>query len=446
MKNYPKMKETSIPWLGKIPEHWEVKRLRFIFKMFTGISVTKEELKEAGIPCIGYGLIHSKYTFDLDVQRDPLPCVDEAFEFAKPLAVLKENDFVFCDTSEDVEGSGNCVQIFRLAGTKMIAGSHTVRLTPVEKMNARYLAYLFKATGWKAQVQCHVTGTKVYSISQSILKDTFSILPPLPEQQAIAAYLDKATAKIDALIAEQEKLCTLLAEKRKALISHVVTRGLDPKAKLKPSGISWLGDIPEHWEVKRLKYTIKGRLKYGANESSEIDDPCLPRYVRITDIDDKGKLKQETFRSLPMEIAKDYLLEDGDVLFARSGATSGKTSLYRLEWGTCAYAGYLIRARLEKTRIDPQFLRHFTDSGAYWQWLASSLIQATIQNVSAEKYADLALPMPTIEEQRTIAAYLDKATAKLDALAAKAEEGIALLKERRSALISEVVTGKVRVS
>ncbi|MBI3480893.1 MAG: restriction endonuclease subunit S [Nitrosomonadales bacterium] len=208
----------------------------------------------------------------------------------------------------------------------------------------------------------------------------------------------------------------------------------------KPSGSDWLPRIPAHWNSNRLRHLLSERLQYGANESAELDDPELPRYVRITDIDEHDSLRDETFRSLPEEVAKPYLLEDGDVLFARSGATSGKTFLYRSAWGRCAYAGYLIRARLEQRKLLPSFLRYFTASSNYWQWLSSSCIQATIQNVSAEKYADLWLPVPPIKEQQTITNFLDAQTAKIDTLLAKKRQLIDTLKEERSALIARAVT------
>lgn len=211
-------------------------------------------------------------------------------------------------------------------------------------------------------------------------------------------------------------------------------------ASYKPSGVKWLGDIPSHWQPKRMRFLLTQKLQYGANEAAELDDPELPRYVRITDIDEQGTLREETFRSLPVEIAKPYLLKDGDILFARSGATSGKTFLYRNSWGTCAYAGYLIRARLNQGKMLPSFLRYFTASANYWQWLSSSTIQATIQNVSAEKYADLWLTYPPIAEQQTIADFLDAQTARIDTLLANKQQFIAKLKEKRSALIARTVT------
>jgi restriction endonuclease S subunit len=256
-------------------------------------------------------------------------------------------------------------------------------------------------------------------------------------------------------VARKRTLIERLKEKRTALISRAVTRGLppdaatqaglDPHPNLKPSGIDWLGDVPEHWEVERLKFVLEAPLKYGANEAAELDDPELPRYVRITDIDEDGGLRDETFRSLPMDIAAEYLLREGDILFARSGATAGKTFLYRQRWGTCAFAGYLIRARVADKKVSPAFLRHFTDSGNYWQWISSALIQATIQNVSAERYGHLWLPLPPRAEQGAIVEYLDRKTAQIETMTAKAGAAIERLQEYRTALITAAVTGKIDV-
>ena len=210
--------------------------------------------------------------------------------------------------------------------------------------------------------------------------------------------------------------------------------------KYKPSGVEWLGDVPEKWDVKRLRRVLAESLQYGANESAELDDPDLPRYVRITDVHENGSLRPETFRSLPKDIAASFLLKDGDLLFARSGATSGKTFLYQSSWGICAYAGYLIRARMNQQKAMPAFVKYFTTSTSYWQWLSSVFIQSTIQNVSAEKYADLQLPLPSLPEQRAVTDFLDAQTARLDALLAKRRALIEKLSEKRTALISRTVT------
>lgn len=206
------------------------------------------------------------------------------------------------------------------------------------------------------------------------------------------------------------------------------------------SGVQWLGEAPSHWKVVRLKSVLAEPLKYGANEAADGDDPEQPRFVRITDIDAEGRLRDETFRSLPLEVAEPYLLSDGDLLFARSGATVGKSFIYRNSWGQCCYAGYLIRARTNGDHILSEFLYHCCQSDFYWQYVGADQIQSTIQNFSAEKYANLWLPVPPLGEQADIAAFLDRETAKIDALVEAQRRLIELLKEKRQAVISHAVT------
>ena len=214
---------------------------------------------------------------------------------------------------------------------------------------------------------------------------------------------------------------------------------MPPYPAYRPSGVEWLGEVPEHWDVKPLRRTLRESLKYGANEAAELDDPDLPRFVRITDIDDGGSLRNETFRSLPVDVAEPYLLESGDLLFARSG-TVGRTFLYDESWGACAYAGYLIRARVDPGQITPEFLLYFSASQSYASWLGMVAIQATIENVSAERYAGMPLPLPPLHEQRAIAAFLDRETERIDALVAKKRQLIERLQEYRTALITRTVT------
>ncbi len=210
--------------------------------------------------------------------------------------------------------------------------------------------------------------------------------------------------------------------------------------KYKASGVEWLGEVPAHWEVRRLKFLVSEPLKYGANEAAEIEDRSLPRFVRITDIDDSGGLRDDTFKSLPAEAAEDYLLREGDVLLARSGATVGKSFLYSSTWGTACFAGYLIRARMLTARCLAKWLSYFCATKEYWSYVDGCQSQATIQNLSAEKYANLWLPLPALSEQEKAVAFLDRETAKIDALVAEQQRLIELLKEKRQAVISHAVT------
>ena len=209
----------------------------------------------------------------------------------------------------------------------------------------------------------------------------------------------------------------------------------------KDSGIPWLGEVPEHWEIKRLKFMLSEKLKYGANESAESDEPEQPRYIRITDIDEQGNLKDDTFKSLEFEKAKDYLLNVNDILLARSGATVGKSFLYKENLKNFAcYAGYLIRARLDQKKFNANFVNYYFQSTGYWDWIKSVNIQATIQNVSAEKYNDFVLSVPTLIEQTAIAHYLDTKLGEIDALIDKQQTLLEKLAEQRTAVITHAVT------
>lgn len=191
----------------------------------------------------------------------------------------------------------------------------------------------------------------------------------------------------------------------------------------------------------KIKYLAKNPLTYGANESAEECDLSQPRYIRITDITETGLLKNDTYKSLPIDLAKPYLLSDGDILFARSGGTVGKAFLYRSDRdGDACFAGYLIRFSADCSKAYPEFIYYYTQSGEYNEWIKENTIQSTIQNVSAEKYGNLCIPILPLAQQLNIISYLDRLTAKIDVLISDKEKLIELLKEKRQSIISEAVT------
>ena len=267
-------------------------------------------------------------------------------------------------------------------------------------------------------------GTTFLELSADELTSFRIPFPVLSEQRAVSAFLDHETAKIDALVAEQEQLIALLKEKRQAVISHAVTKGLNPDAPMKDSGIDWIGEIPVHWTCTRLKFLADGPFAYGANESGDSDNPNDPRFIRITDIDDAGNLRDDTFRSLARDLAAPYYLQPGDILLARSGATVGKAYIYHGAFGDACYAGYLIRLRPKSLCTHPEFLRFYTQSVEYQKKKKMATIQATIQNVSAEKYAQFWIPLPSLTEQTRIVETLRESVGGVDVLIPGAERWI----------------------
>ncbi|MCK6612433.1 MAG: restriction endonuclease subunit S [Bacteroidia bacterium] len=208
----------------------------------------------------------------------------------------------------------------------------------------------------------------------------------------------------------------------------------------KPSGIEWIGDVPEEWEIKRLKDVLEEKLMYGANEVGDDEDESNPRYIRITDFDENGELRSDTFKSLPLNIAKDYLLKSGDILFARSGATVGKTFQFKNYNGLACFAGYLIKASPNETRITSDYLFYYTQCEAYENWKNSIFNKATIENIGADKYQFLKVTIPPKSEQLAIANYLDDQTQKIDRLIANKKAQAEKLKELRQIEINNAVT------
>jgi restriction endonuclease S subunit len=434
---YEKYKESGVPWLGKVPEHWEVAPLKYFANFYGGGTPSKENLAfwNGDIPWVSPKDMKSDFITDSEDHITPAALESSATNLIDAGAVLV------------VVRSGILKHTIPVAINKVpvTLNQDMKAIILNEKVTAEYLTYFIRGLQIALLFEWCKVGVTVESIEHEYLANSPFIIPPLAEQRAIASYLDRETARLDTLISRQERLVELSLEKRRALIGHAVTRGLDETAPRKASGIEWLGDVPAHWGVKRLKYLVSTPLQYGASEASGQLEEGDPRFIRITDIRENGTLRDDSFCSLPVEIAKSFMLEDGDLLFARSGATVGKSFMYRNEFGPACFAGYLIRANINKKKANPVFISYFTNSSFYWEWLASSSIQSTIQNVNAEKYNSLSIPLPPLSEQRAIAKYLDAETAKIDTLIAKARRAIELMREHRSALIASAVTGQMDV-
>jgi len=437
------MKDSGIEWIGKIPDNWNTPPLKSRYTFGKGLSITKADLSEEGAKIISYGQIHSKSNNGVSTRSELIRYIPWDHNNLTNTARTQPGDLIFADTSEDIQGCGNCVYI-DLDG--VYAGYHTLFLHPKYQELGRYYAYLFASDAWRAQIRERVTGVKLYSITQDILKSTLLLEPPFDEQERIVSFLDEKCRDIDRLITEKERNIILLKERRQSIIYEAVTKGLNPDAPMKDSGVEWIGQIPEKWTVWRMKHLAEEPLQYGANATGVEFDETLPRYVRITDITSERKLADDGKQSLPIETAKDYMLEDGDILLARSGATAGKSYYYENSDGACCFAGYLIRFRANNAKANSKFLYYYTLTQPYEQWTQQIFIQATIQNISAEKYNNLCFAIPdTLEEQKRIVEYLDEKCAEIDSIITINNKSIQQLKEYRQSLIYEVVTGKKEV-
>lgn len=426
LQPYLEYQDSGMPWLGQVPVHWELVRMKHLFHERNMRGYPHEQLLAATQT---KGVVR-KEDFE---NRTVLAMKD-----LQNLKLVRVNDFVV--SLRSFQGG---IEYARHQG--IISPAYTV-LYPADQETHGYFATLFKSRPFIDGLRIYVTGIRQgQNIDYVKLSRSPLPFPPPNEQRAIATFVLDFQRRCNRFIRNRRRLIALLNEQKQVIINRAVTRGLAPHVPLKPSGIEWLGNMPEHWVVRRLKHLLSRPLKYGANEAAELIDRSLPRYIRITDIDKNGNLIDERFRSIRRDLAEPYMVEDGDILLARSGATVGKAFLYSAKYGPAAHAGYLINARVNRLQIFPEYLYTVLQSAGYWQWIASMTIQATIQNVSAEKYSNLYVAVPPLSEQKALLEQIYSETGLLEKMTEKAQSEIDLVREYRTRLIADVVTGKVDV-
>jgi type I restriction enzyme S subunit len=428
LRAYPEMKSTSLPWLGAVPAHWEVRRNGRLFGA----------RRETGFP-------------DLPILEVSIRSGVRVRSFASGARKQEMSDRSKYQRAVTGDIAYNMMRMWQgavgVAPSDGLVSPAYVVARPFASIHGPYYAYLFRIAAYMRETDTFSRGivpdrNRLYWES---FKQMPSAYPPLDEQRLIVKFLDWHGLQTTKLIRAKQKLIALLSEQEQGAIDRAVTRGLNPNAKLIPSGIPWLGDMPQGWTVMRLRHLIKGPLTYGANAAAEFVNRDWPRYIRITDFRSNGSLRPDTFRSLPPDVASNYLVDPGDILFARSGATVGKAFIVTQETGNACHAGYLIRARPLPSLILPEYLYEFTQSRAFFSWKELSLNTATIENIGADKYANLVLPVPPLGVQRSILESIRTVQAPLRKAILCIEDEIPLLQEYRRRLIADVVTGKLDV-
>ena len=426
LQPYRDYKDSGLPWLGQIPTSWEAPRTKTRFRL----SIEKS------------GKSHGKELLSLYTHIGVRPRKD---------LEQRGNKATSTDGYWGVQ-KGDIVVNKLLAWMGAVAVSHFDGVTspaydilrPIKPLESDYYHYLFRTKLYLGLFRANSRG--IMDMRLRLYFDQLGqiplLCPPREEQAAIVRFLDWANGRLERAIRAKRKVISLLQEQKQAIIHRAVTRGLDPNAPLKPTGIPWLGDIPVHWDARRLRFCISGKLSYGANEAASFDNPDWPRYLRITDFRSDGTLKADTFRSLPPHIARDYPVQNGDLLFARSGATVGKAFLVRTDTEHACYAGYLIRARPRQGLLDSEFLFAYTQSFAFARWKDEIFSKATIQNIGADKYANLVVPLPGVEEQKAILARIASESRPLKNVIDQMAREITLLREFQTRLVTDVVTGK----
>ena len=428
------MKDSGVDWIAHIPTDWTTNKMKYLFSNGKGLSITKENLIETGLPVISYGQIHSKDNSGTDIKDILLRYVDFQYQANNPQCEVFQHDFVFADTSEDYDGCGNCV--YKRDTSLLFGGYHAIIMHSLIKHDNRFFAYLFKTDAWRKQLREVASGVKVFSITQKALMNCSIIIPPEDEQKEISDFLDAKCSELDTAVSDIQSQIETLEQYKRSVITEAVTKGLDPDVEMKDSGIDTFDLIPKHWEVLKIKWLLKERnersisgeeeplsmsQKFGIIPTSQMD--IVPNMAstfigaKITHINDLVFNKLKAHLGV-FAVSKYYGLVSPDYAVYY---TSGKSMVKYLEF-------------LFKTdNCISEFKRRSTGVGAGLTRLYTSDL------------FDIKIPLPPIDEQKKIADYLDKKISNINLAVSEKKQQIETIEEYKKSLIFEYVTGKKEV-
>lgn len=428
---YDSYRQSGVEWLGAIPFNWQTMRLgRLLVRAFNGTTTTQVEPCETTVPVTRIETISGGRLNLNKVGHIPQ-------SEARPNMRLRAGDILFSHINS-LSMIGNCA-IFR-GGEPLYAGMNLLTLRPSTDVHAGWLHWVLQASSMRQIIAAMAKpAINQASIPQSSLLSVMTPVPHPAEQAAIAAFLDRETGKIDALLEAQKRLIELLKEKRQAVISHAVTKGLDPAAPMKEAGVEWLGQVPAHWEVKPLRSFAKlvtGLTPPSEDTSLYADDAEGHPWLRPEDLDEQG---------LPSTASR--TLTDEGIALCRS--VQARSSLVCCI-GTIGKVGFVkepVATNQQITAIQPSARHRFIYHAliAARAEMEASAVGNVLRILNSARLGNIHLPLPPLGEADAISAHIDCLTAVTDELCDHAEAAIVLLKERRAALISAAVTGKIDV-
>ena len=423
LKPYPKYKESGVQWIGEVPEGWEVQRSKYQFKIIGGYAFSSDDFVDAGVPIIRIGDI-SGGTISLDdCKRMP-----KEYALTKKNFLIEEKDVLIAMTGATIGKIGQVTK----TSEKMLLNQRVGKIKT--KLSSDYYKYVLNADFIQSQIKLIAEGSAQENISNEQIESF--VIPNLDKQNQdfITHFLDLKTSEISKTIEADKKLIELLKEKRTALINHVVTKGLNPKAKMKDSGIEWIGEVPEGWEVKKIKYfTVEKR-----NKATELDESG--HFVGLENIEPMSG-KVFSYNSTENMEGESLKFKKNQVLFCKLRPYLAKVVVADID-GFCT--SELIIYECDK-KTNPTYLRYRLLSNGYIDYVNSLTEGVKMPRADPVLLSNIKLPLPPLSEQLQISSYLDKSTSKIDQTIQKIEEKIEFLEEYKKSLIHHVVTGKVDV-
>lgn len=425
---YDKYKDSGIAWIGEIPEHWEIKRLKNVSDFNPQNDQSISNFSEVGY--LPMERLKNGYM---------LPSVINVYNLTQGLTFFKENDIVMAKVTPCFE-NGN-IAIAKNLINNCGFGSSELFIFRVRNINREYFFYLLQEEKIKEVCKSTMIGTGgLKRISPTFMRNLLLPIPPTLEQQSIATYLDQKCSEIDELITLQDEMITKLQSYKQSVITEAVTKGLDKNVPLKDSGIEWIGEIPEHWDTYKLKRCSKFINGYAFNSNHFNKDKGIP-VIRIGDIlNEQISFENIVYVQENNELEK-FIVHKNDILIAMSGATVGKIGLYSSD--DIVYINQrvgIIRATLYN------YIKRMFSTNGFIDYINLSSAGSAQPNISSDGILNFNIPVPPINEQQSIADYLDQKCSEIDELISIKQQKIEKLKDYKKSLIFECVTGKRKVS
>ena len=448
-------------WAGKIPAGWSDGRLKDSFFYSKGLNITKADLVDDGVAVVSYGQIHAKHNSGTHLDPSLIRYVPEEIAIACPNSKLKKGDVVFADTSEDLEGVGNCV--LNDSDGVVYAGYHTLIASARFPEHSKYLSYLFQTDAWRGQIRTRASGIKVFSLTQRVLNPVTVILPPLSEQKRIAAFLDAKCADIDKAIAAKRKQLDCIDEMWKNILYKATTQGIGSSTQdaqrtgmqrnAKNPGDLCVEDmqLPKGWRRVRLKRMFSYAKGLNITKADLVDDGvAVVSYGQIHAKHNTGThLDPSLIRYVPEKIAvacPNSRLKKGDVVFAdTSEDLEGVGNCVLNDSDGVVYAGYHALIASARFPEHSKYLTYLFQTDAWRGQIRTRVSGIKVFSLTQRVLNPVTVILPPLPEQKRIAEYLDAKRKNLDELKDNLRRQIEVLEQYRKSLIHECVTGKRRI-
>jgi len=441
LKPYPAMKDSGVPWLGEVPERWEVQRLRNLADMRVSNVDKHTKDDEQPVRLCNYVDVYKNDYIRPSMSLMRATATKEEIERFR----LAEGDVLITKDSEAWNDIG-VPALVRASADDLVSGYHLALLRPFrERIAGEFLFRSLQSTGVQYQFHVEANGVTRYGLSHAAIKSVWLPAPPVSEQAAIVRFLDHADRRIRRYIRAKQKLIKLLEEQKQAIIHRAVTRGLDPNVRLKPSGVEWLGDMPQDWVVASLRFRYEQCLGKMVDAKSVTNTRLLP-YLRNVDVQwDRINTEDLPRIDIGQREHERFTVRSGDLLVCE-GRHLGRAAIWRGELAVCAFQKALHRLRAREPRTDlPRYLYYCLYVVHFQDAFGASSSDNSIPHLTGEMLRAFKFPFPPLSEQAAIAAHLDAACSSLNRAQTALDRAIEAMREYRTRLIADVVTGKLDV-